>query len=46
MEEIGDYLADGLLVVDEGLQDFCGVARGNKVVVGDGGGDEGAVSFL
>ena len=36
MQEVGDHLADGLPVVDEGLQDLCGGACGNEVVVGDG----------
>jgi len=45
MQEVGDDHADGLLVVDEGLQDFCGAACGNKVVVGDGGRYEAGTTF-
>lgn len=37
MQEVGDDHADGLLVVDEGLQDFCGAACGNKVIGCDRG---------
>ena len=45
MEEIGDYLADGLLVIDECLQNFCGAASRNKVIVGDGCRDEAGTPF-
>ena len=45
MQEVRDDHADGLLVVDEGLQDFCGAACGNKVIVGDGGRYEAGTPF-
>lgn len=45
MQEVGDDHADGLFVVDEGLQDLCGAASGNQVIVGDGGRDEAGTPF-
>ena len=45
MQEVRDDFADGLFVVDEGLQDLCGAACGNKVVVSDGGGYEAGTTF-
>ena len=45
MQEVGDDLADGLLVIDECLQNFCGAASRNKVIVGDGCRDEAGTPF-
>ena len=45
MEEVGDDFADGLLVIDERLQNFCGAAGRNKVIVGDGCRDETGTPF-
>ena len=45
MQEVGDDHADGLFVVDEGLQDLCGAACGNKVIVGDGCGYEAGTTL-
>ncbi len=45
MQEVGDELADGLLVVDECLEQFGGAARGDEVIVGKDSRDETGRAF-
>ena len=45
MQEVGDELADGLLVVDECLEQFGGAARGDEVIVGKDCRDEAGHAF-
>ena len=46
MEEAGDLVGEAAVhVVDEGIEDAGRGAMGDDIVVGDGGGDQGAVTF-
>ena len=47
MEEAGDLVGEGAVhVVDEGIEDLGGGGEGEDVVVGETGGDEGAMAFV
>ena len=45
MEEIGDDFSDGLLVVDEGFEDFGLAVCWDDIVISDGGWHETRVTF-
>ena len=46
MKEAGDLGGEAsVLVVDEGVEEAGPGVQGGDVIVGDGGGDEGAVAF-
>ena len=45
MEEVGDDFSDGLLVVDEGFEDFCLAVCWDYVVIGNRGWHETGVAF-
>ena len=45
VEEAGDLVGEGAVhVVDEGIEDFGGGREGEDVVVGEAGGNEGAMA--
>lgn len=47
VEEAGDLVGEGAVhVVDEGIEDLGGGGEGEDVVVGETGGDEGAMAFV